>query len=197
MPSPPYRVQGFLSGNSVGYLLRRLHALLLARLERAMQHEDFTMTQWIVLTHLREGRLRTASDIAHELSYDPGALTRVVDQLERRGLIVRRRSVRDRRVVELELTAAGRRKAEDLLPIVVDQMNAALAPLDRDEFEQFRSCLVRLIDHVSREAGAAPADSMPDRRRPAHAPDRIRAPGGRGATPGVRAASRRARGTAR
>jgi DNA-binding MarR family transcriptional regulator len=158
MPEQHYRPETYVPHESVGYLVRRLYTLLLSRFEAALAHEHFTLTQWIVLARLQEGRAHTASDIAHDLGHDTGALTRVVDQLQRRGLIARRRSQRDRRVVQLDLTRAGRAMVEALLPVIVDQTNDALAPLTAAEFSRLREYLVRLVDHA--QAGTAVA--VPD-----------------------------------
>ncbi len=148
MSEQHYRPQTYRSRDSVGYLIRRLYTLLLARFEGALAQADFTLTQWIVLAQLRDGIARTASDLASDLDHDSGAITRVLDQLERRGFLQRRRSSQDRRVVELKLTAAGKAITEALLPLVVDQTNAALAPLSKSEFVQLHGYLVRLLDHA-------------------------------------------------
>lgn len=148
MPEQHYRPATYRSRDSVGYLIRRLYTLLLARFEGALAQADFTLTQWIVLIQVHEGVARTASDIARDVGHDTGALTRVIDQLEARGFLQRRRSARDRREVELCLTPAGHAIVKQLLPLVVDQTNAALAPLTRDEFRQLQRHLVRLLDHA-------------------------------------------------
>lgn len=174
MPEQYYQPQTYLSRDSVGYLIRRLYTLLLARFEGALAQADFTLTQWIVLIQVRDGLARTASDIANDLGHDSGALTRVVDQLERRGYLQRSRSAKDRRVVELKLTPAGHAIIDELLPLVVDHTNAALAPLSKSEFVQLRSYLVRLLDHAQRPAQAPTAGT---------AKQRVRASTGRRAVP--------------
>lgn len=165
MPEQYYHPQTYLSRDSVGYLVRRLYTLLLARFEGALAQADFTLTQWIVLIQVRDGLARTASDIANDLGHDSGALTRVVDQLERRGYLQRNRSALDRRVVELKLTPAGRAIIDRLLPLVVDHTNAALAPLSQSEFVQLRSYLVRLLDHAQ-DGTAVPAAKAAGKRAP-------------------------------
>ena len=168
MPEQFYDAATYLARDSVGYLVRRLYSILSSRIESAFASHDFTLTQWGVLMHLRDGLAHTASDLADAFQHDSGALTRVLDQLERRGLVRRARSTRDRRVVELEVTAEGRRVITRLLPTVVDEMNAALAPLDRKEFEQFRDVLRRILDHLQTgpEAGR-PAPGAKARPSPA------------------------------
>ena len=165
MPEQYYDPQTYLSRDSVGYLVRRLYTLLLARFEGALAQADFTLTQWIVLIQVRDGLARTASDIANDLGHDSGALTRVVDQLERRGYLQRNRSASDRRVVELKLTPAGKAIIDELLPLVVDHTNAALAPLSKSEFVQLRSYLVRLLDHAQ-EGNAVTAGRAAGKRVP-------------------------------
>lgn len=163
MPEQHYRPQTYVARDSVGYLIRRLYTLLLARFEGALAQADFTLTQWIVLIQLRDGIARTASDLASDLDHDSGAITRVLDQLERRGFLQRRRSSQDRRVVELRLTVAGRAIAGELLPLVVDQTNAALAPLSKSEFLQLHGYLVRLLDHA--QAATTAGEPLASRRR--------------------------------
>jgi DNA-binding MarR family transcriptional regulator len=165
MPEQYYQPQTYLSRDSVGYLIRRLYTLLLARFEGALAQADFTLTQWIVLIQVRDGLARTASDIANDLGHDSGALTRVVDQLERRGYLQRSRSAQDRRVVELKLTPAGHAIIDELLPLVVDHTNTALAPLSKSEFVQLRSYLVRLLDHAQQPVQAPTAASPQPRTR--------------------------------
>jgi DNA-binding MarR family transcriptional regulator len=161
-----YQPHTYLARDSVGYLVRRLYSLLAQRFEGALARADFTLTQWIVLIQLRDGNARTAADIANDLQHDSGALTRVLDQLEQRGYLARRRSTRDRRVVELRLTRAGQRVVAELLPLVVEETNAALAPLSHAEFLQFRDCLQRLLAHAQGTAAVTPASAVADAATP-------------------------------
>jgi DNA-binding MarR family transcriptional regulator len=163
MPEQHYRPATYRARDSVGYLLRRVYTIMHERMEAALAGHDFTLMQWIVLLYVRDGIARTASDISREFRHDSGALTRVIDQLERRGLLLRHRSTSDRRVVELALTAKGNRTIEDLLPVVVGQMNEALAPFTRAEFEQMRSLMERLVGHVQ-QLEAAPNPPAPEKR---------------------------------
>ena len=148
MPEQHYRANTYRARDSMGYLLRRVYTIMHERIESAFAGHDFTLMQWIILIYLRDGIARTASDISKEFRHDSGALTRVIDRLEQRGLLERRRSAADRRAVELSLTTVGRRTVESLLPVVVEQMNLALAPFTHDEFVQLRSLMVRLVEHL-------------------------------------------------
>lgn len=156
MPEQHYRTNTYRARDSMGYLLRRVYTIMHERIESAFAGHDFTLMQWIILIYLRDGIARTASDISKEFRHDSGALTRVIDRLERRGLLERRRSAADRRAVELSLTTLGRHTVESLLPVVVEQMNLALAPFTHDEFVQLRSLMVRLVEHLQSLPDPAP-----------------------------------------
>ncbi|NJD30526.1 MAG: MarR family transcriptional regulator [Gammaproteobacteria bacterium] len=160
MPEQHYRPGTYRARGSLGYLLRRVYTIMHERIEAAFASHEFTLMQWIVLIYLRDGLARTASDIAREFRHDSGALTRVIDQLERRGLLTRHRSTTDRRLVDLGLTAKGTKTIEELLPVMAGQLNEALAPFTRAEFEQMRDLMERLVDHLQRlppPAQASPA----------------------------------------
>jgi DNA-binding MarR family transcriptional regulator len=165
MPEQHYRAASYRARDSVGYLLRRVYTTMHERIEAAFAGHGFTLMQWIVLIYVRDGLARTASDITREFRHDSGALTRVIDHLERRGLLARKRSTRDRRAVNLALTPKGRRTVEELLPVVVGQMNAALEPFSRAEFEQLREMMERMVDHLQQLAPPAAAQPKEAPRR--------------------------------
>jgi len=53
------------------------------------------------------GIAKSASDLCKGISYDAGAMTRMIDRLEEKGLLRRSRDPGDRRLVNLELTEKG------------------------------------------------------------------------------------------
>ena len=172
MPEQHYRPASYRARGSLGYLLRRVYTIMHERIEAAFAGHGFTLMQWIVLIYVRDGLARTASDIVREFRHDSGALTRVIDQLERRGLLTRERSTRDRRAVNLALTPKGHRTIEELLPVMVAEMNIALAPFTHAEFEQFRDLTERMVNHLQQLAPPeSPQPKAPPRRRAARGGD--------------------------
>ena len=152
-----YRQEAYSARSSVGYLLKRAHVLLVDQLEAAVADSDITATQWVVLMYLRDGLAINASDLCVQLRHDSGALTRVIDQLEARGLVQRERSREDRRAVQLRLTAAGIDTVAALIPSVVGKLNFALRDFSRAEAAELNRLLTKLIHSVdgSSESGAA------------------------------------------
>ena len=140
---------------SIGYLVRRAGSLVTSQLDEAFSGHGLTFVQWAILMLVREGLARTAAELCKDLVHDSGALTRVLDQLEQRGLIMRCRSCQDRRVVELSLTDEGRRTAESLIPLVAEIYNSMLADFTREETET----LIRLLGKLT--AGPAKPAIVP------------------------------------
>ena len=93
---------------------------------------------------LRDGDFTNAADLARNICHDAGSLTRILDQLEERGLITRRRNAADRREVSLALTARGRALIETVLPRVVDFWNTTLEGFSATEIRQMIRLLTRL-----------------------------------------------------
>ena len=110
---------------------------------------DLSFVQWITLMKLREGSVATASDLCRTMHYDNGSVTRLVDQLEQRGLLRRERSTEDRRVITLKLTNAGERKVNELIPVAVAGLNEALQDFGKAEFSELVQLLNKLIACLS------------------------------------------------
>ena len=143
MSEQPYQALTYTSMISVGYLLRRDQALLSEIVEPVLESHEFTMVQYQILVWLRDGLVCNPRDISLQYRHDSGALTRVIDQLSERGYLMRVRRNRDRRKIELELTAAGLAKVESLIPLVVERLNLALKDFSSAEVQEFLRLLLK------------------------------------------------------
>ena len=153
-----YDARSFACSKSIGYLLKLSHLLMHDRATAAFAAHDLSFMQWLMLMKLREGSAATASDLCKSMHYDTGAVTRLLDQLEERGLLRRERSKTDRRVVKLKLTPAGEAQLTELIPVAVDALNAALSELSKAEFAQLTQLLNKLIDSLKAREPAAVKD---------------------------------------
>ncbi|MFT4046017.1 MAG: MarR family transcriptional regulator [Solimonas sp.] len=152
-----YDPRTFDSRGSLGYLLKTAHAQMHAYADRIFAGHDVSFVQWIALLKLREGHMLTASDLCRAMCHDNGAVTRMLDYLESRGYVERQRSQQDRRVVELRLTDAGGRKLDELLPMVVDGLNAVInqAGFSTAEFNELSRLLNKLLTGMQSFPAAA------------------------------------------
>lgn len=131
-----YRVE-----DSVGYLLGRARLKLAKALDIALTDLGITHAQGSIVLMLSSGKYSTAADLARELYVDSASMTRMVDRLEKRGLISRTRKSGDRRVINLSLTPDGRELGHRLPAIYAAVMNRSFATLSADELTTLRSLL--------------------------------------------------------
>lgn len=143
---PFYRAGHYGMKNSVGYLVRRTANLVLPQFEAMFAENELTFSQWTVLMALREWQASTSAEIARSICHDAGSLTRMLDQLERRGLVTRLRSDTDRRVVMLTLTPRGAELVESLMPRVVAFWNTLLGDFSHGEIKTLIGLLTRLVE---------------------------------------------------
>jgi DNA-binding MarR family transcriptional regulator len=139
-----YRIDDFVGPNCIGYLISQAQANLRPQVEALFEREDISFSQWRVLMCLRDDLANTCADISRELSHDKGSMTRLIDQLEERGLLARRRDLDDRRVVFLALTPAGRDAVNSLVPKVVAYFNELLATFSSREVRLLIELLTKL-----------------------------------------------------
>jgi DNA-binding MarR family transcriptional regulator len=130
---------------SLGYLLRRINKLSTAQVEAAFDGNDISFTQWVVLALIASGTANTCSDLSRDMDHNSGAMTRVVDQLEERGLLVRRRDEGDRRISKLIITDTGKETFAQLARSVVGVWNEILQGFERDEVLQLIATLNKLL----------------------------------------------------
>lgn len=144
----PERAQGFTANRSLGFLLRRAHKLMSQQGEQVFEGRDLTLSQWIVLKLIDEGRVATPGEAARMLGHNTGATTRLIDQLESQGLVERKREAGDRRLVSLALTADGKRMAKAWEGEMVGFFDELLAEFSPAEVETLIGLMGRLVDRL-------------------------------------------------
>ena len=88
-------------------LINRLRVELIDAMDRELSSFDITAPQLIVLASVANKEADSAAGLCKSISYDPGAMTRMIDRLEQKGLVRRVPNAEDRRASNVELTAAG------------------------------------------------------------------------------------------
>lgn len=126
---------------------------LVRRVDRHMQPLELTGMQWEPLLMLWLGRADTVAALARVIQMGDASMSRMLDRLEEKDLVRRERSELDRRVVNLHLTAKGRKVANKIWPIVVDGMHVHLDGFKKDELAQFNDFLARMLANGARDAG--------------------------------------------
>lgn len=131
--------------DGIGFLLTRAKLQLLDDLDKELAPLDITAAQYVILLRLSEVDVGSASGLCKGVSYDPGAMTRMIDRLEKKGLVRRVRRADDRRKVDLELTAEGKAVRPKLIAAIVKVLNRRLRGFSKPEVEQFKEFLQRML----------------------------------------------------
>jgi DNA-binding MarR family transcriptional regulator len=145
VPQTYFKVDNFDCRRAPGYLIRRLHNLVVPMAEDLFGDAEITFTQWVILVALRDKIASTSADLARHMNHDTGAITRLVDQLESRDLLVRSRDKADRRVINLSLTTEGRSVAAALTPRLMDMWNSILEDFSRSEISTWIALTQRMV----------------------------------------------------
>jgi len=137
----------------VGRLLDRARAQLASAMDAEMAPFGLTGAQWTVVSAVASGRADSAMQICHELSYDPGAMTRMIDRLAEKGILHRVTNREDRRAWRIMLTEHGRKIYPDLLGSSERVLTRLFGSFTADELGQLEEHLARI--HAAEPAAGA------------------------------------------
>ena len=140
-----YQSAGYCREESVGYLMRRITMSIVQQADKRLGEHGLTSAQWGPLFKIKMGHNPTVADLAVALEMDAGAMTRLLDRLEKKGLCKRVRSTEDRRVVNIELTPEGEASIAEVPAVLADVLNAHLAGFSKSEWQALRSYLERML----------------------------------------------------
>jgi DNA-binding MarR family transcriptional regulator len=131
---------------STTFLLKRLGHTAKDRTMEAYEREDVHPYHYAILLALDDGGHETQGAIADALGYDRGQLVGLLDELEERGLIERKRDPGDRRRHLVQMTPEGKRKLRRLRTLAAETEDDFLEPLSDAEREQLHALLLKLAE---------------------------------------------------
>jgi DNA-binding MarR family transcriptional regulator len=138
----PPRVQ---SKHGIIRLINRVRIELIDALDRELSKFDISAAQLIVLASVANNEADSAAGLCKSISYDPGAMTRMIDRLEQKGLIRRRPNADDRRATNLEITVAGKALYPQLLAAKENVQMQFLSGFSTEEAGVLESLLNRML----------------------------------------------------
>ena len=135
------------SKESLGILLGLVRAEVVRALETELAAKGVALsfTQFLIIKRLVRLGPMAAGELARAVDLDGGAMTRQLDQLERKGYLRRCRHEQDRRSLRIELTAAGGTLWHELTDCNQRVLKAAQRSLNSTERAQLHDYLERVL----------------------------------------------------
>jgi len=160
-----YDNASFQAGRHIGALVSRVKVEFLTALDRELAQDkrlaplEMSAAQYVIVANLASGpgEPKSAADLCKVISYDAGAMTRMLDRLEAKGLVRRTRSSQDRRLMNLELTEEGRAAYPRMREISMSIANRFLRGFTKAEARQLEGFLNRMLENAEGIATRASA----------------------------------------
>jgi DNA-binding MarR family transcriptional regulator len=149
-----YEVETYQPASCVGQLIYRVRAAQMSALDQELAQDpdlaplEISAAQYTIISVLAKRGVDSGAQLCKDLSYDAGAMTRMIDRLEAKGLVNRRRCPEDRRLVKLELTEAGLAALPKLRECSVRVLNRLLHGFNLAEARQLEGFMVRMLQNV-------------------------------------------------
>lgn len=151
---------------SIGYLIRAAARAYIQDLQARLAPHGMSTAMWFFLRALLHQDGISQRELSARVGLMDPTTVEQIRNMEAQGYIVRRRSAKDKRKINVYLTAKGRALQKPLMPHAVGVNEAALAGLSAGEVGFLRLALLRIIGNLK---GGAESD----RDRPAE-PGKVR-----------------------
>lgn len=108
-----------------------------------------TVDQWVLLKIIEESNVMSQKDIAIKSTRDPASITRTLDILAKKGLILRETIPNNRRQYNIQLTSAGEFFVKQNLPIIKKQRKQSIKGFSSTELELLSAFLKRIQNNMT------------------------------------------------
>lgn len=135
-----------------GFITSSANKTITEDFNRRMIKYGSTRIQWIALYFLINAEKEMSQkELASLMNIKTPSLARLVDRMERDGLIKRIENQTDKRVKILELTEEGKLKAERLMHYGEEFSNLLLEDISDEEVEIFYKVLDKMLNNIEKE----------------------------------------------
>jgi DNA-binding MarR family transcriptional regulator len=134
--------------------LGRLSLLMAERQKSVLKPFDLTPSEYSILGSLRRAggaRLLKPGDLYNVVGCSPGGLTKMIDRLEKRGLVRRAADAADGRCAPIRLTAKGTALEKAALEAYVESADELMGAVPKSELQRIDSALDALLHRFESE----------------------------------------------
>lgn len=140
----------FKKGELYSFMTGKASTAIARRLQKNFKQSgiDITVEQWSVLYHLWKNDGMNQQDLCNATFRDKPSITRLVDNLEKLGLVKRNASKQDRRMNLVVLTEEGKDLEEKCMSLANTTLNEALEGVTNGQIEIAKEVLQTVYDNL-------------------------------------------------
>ena len=137
--------------NALPFLLHGIYQRIRANTYRAFNEHGLELTpeQWIVLARLWQRDGRTVSELSESTLRDKPTMSRILDSMEKSGLVTRTVDRQDARTRIVELTREGKALRKKLVPVAKSIVERLEADIPEEDLLTPRRTLRRLFENLA------------------------------------------------
>jgi DNA-binding MarR family transcriptional regulator len=120
-------------GRTIAWMARTLHRFYNGQAQKILDEEKVTIAHWIYLRVLAERGELNQLELSRRVGMASATAVPALDNMEKRGLLRRRRDPNDRRKYFVGLTDKGRRLVDKLLPKIGEMIFESLGGITSEE----------------------------------------------------------------
>jgi DNA-binding MarR family transcriptional regulator len=139
------------------FLLHDVARLLRVDADKRARAHGMTRAQWVILIWLRRRPGITQKELAELIEVEPITVARLIDRLEKSGMVERRPDPRDRRIWRLHLLAPAHPLLHEIDGQRAEMASILTCGLDETTLETLTEALIRMKSTLS-------PDCRPSRR---------------------------------
>jgi DNA-binding MarR family transcriptional regulator len=137
--------------NSLAPLLSQVRMAMLGGMDEEFLRDEevaaleVTAAQFIIIANVLKGHANSACELCKYMDYDRGAMSRMIDRLETKGLIRRVPLAHTRRTMALEVTEAGRTAFPKMQACLTKVVNRLLKGVTKTQVREVEKILKRML----------------------------------------------------
>ncbi|MEP6885749.1 MAG: MarR family winged helix-turn-helix transcriptional regulator [Gammaproteobacteria bacterium] len=113
--------------------------------DQAVASLEVTASQFVIIANVLKGHANSACELCKYMDYDRGAMSRMIDRLESKGLIRRVALAHTRRTVALEVTEAGKAAFPKMQACLTKVLNRLLKGVTKTQVREVEKTLKRML----------------------------------------------------
>jgi DNA-binding MarR family transcriptional regulator len=144
----------FKKGELYSFVTGKASTAIARRLQKKFNAAGINLTieQWSVLYQLWKIDGASQQELCNATFRDKPSITRLVDNLEKLGLVKRVADERDRRINKVFLTAEAKTYQEETMKLAEETLNEALAGVPPAQIEMCKAVLQTVYDNLNGQA---------------------------------------------